>query len=108
MNVKVGNGLARLFAAIDDETVPPFLESDRPRRLHNGTHEMPPHFRVVTLRSGRNVFSGNHENMPGSDRVDVPKGNGPLVLANHLRRNRSSTDAAEEAHLVHFFSPLLL
>jgi hypothetical protein len=108
MNVKVGNGLTRLLATIDDETVPPFLESNRPRRFHNSTHETPPHFRIITLCSGRNVLSGNHENMPGSDRIDIPKGNGPRILANNLRRNRSSTDVAEEASLVHFLSPLLL
>jgi len=85
MHVQVGNGLTRLFAAVDDQTVTLLRETLFAGNPHRRRHDPPPEPGVVQRRRRRHMNPGDYQDVPGSLGMDVPKGHHRVVLKDKVR-----------------------
>ena len=84
MHVQVGNGLTRLFAAIDDQTVTLLREPLFAGDPHRRRHDAPPELGIVQRSRCRHVDPGNDQNVLGGLGVDVAKRHHLVVLKEEL------------------------
>ena len=61
---------------------------------------------IITIRQGRNMLSGHHQQVHGRGGIDIVKNNQILVLEYFFRGNRTSNNLAENT-VIQNVSPML-
>ena len=97
MDVK--DRLTSILSVVHDGTIATFVEPFATGNIANGRHHMAENVAILirTLRDGRNVALGNHENVRWSDRANVTKSENVVVFKNNGGLDFSANNAAEKA-----------
>jgi len=97
--MQVEHGLARLAIAVEDRSISALAESLVGRQL-SGASQHPADQRVIVpteIVGGRDVLSGNDEQVHRRLRIDVAERDEIVVFVHNRRRNLAGDDAAEQA-----------
>jgi endonuclease VIII len=110
MQVKVSNGVPRVFADVEDQTVTPLIETFNPRHfLGNAKHRSQVGGVFGANFVGRiDVTLWDYQHVRWSSGVQITKCQRLIVLRQNRGRNRAGNDSTEQARfgfgwLVHWF-----
>lgn len=105
----VEHGLSAVLAGIDHAAETRFVQTFLPGNPRARVQQMPHQWCIVRLeiRQAGDMPAGNHQNMGGGLRIDVPERKDLLVLVDLVRRNLAGQYAAEQTIIRHDDTPSL-